>query len=644
VTRPGYTVVTGPAGALSVWPDDRPLPVSWSPTAHRGSTDECLDTIERIMPALIGPDRAAGPDDSAADSIVAFFAASRRRHPDRPAVSDDERSLTYAELDAASDRVAAGLRARDLDHEARIAVYLPRCVHVFVALLGILKAGGVYVPIDTSYSAARRDMMIRASGASLVITTPDLAPDDVPACTVDELAATPSVGAVPVTGSHAACVLFTSGSTGQPKAIVLEHRNIAYFARNTALPTLRPDDRVGHVSSLSFDAFHFDTWCSLAAGAEIVVLPTMPQLVAGDAHRELRRRRITAMLVPTMAVNHVVREDHEAFASLRILHTGGDVIVPSVCRDLLAGGFRGEFWNLYGPSECATACTGHRITEVPDGAESVPIGTDLAGAQVHVLGPDGRVVRDGCVGELYIGGAGVGRGYLGQPRETATRFVPDPFAPGGGRLYRTGDLGRRRPDGRLEFVARADDQVKIRGYRVEPREVERILIRHEGVLDAAVVAVGDDDSRHLVALVVSGTTLSLPALRQAVADVGPDYLVPSAILALDRIPANAHGKRDTAKLRELAKQELDRRRRIVAPRDDVERHLANLWRELLAVEEVGLEDDFYALGGNSMLAFRFRRRVTRDLGVTLDMHDVLGTPVLAGIADLVRARTTAVDA
>ena len=644
MTRPGYAVVAGPAGVLSIWPDGRPLPVSWSPTGHHGSVDECLDAIEDIMPPLVGPGRAADPQGSGTESsIVAFFADSRNRYPDRPAVSDADRSLTYAELDAASDRIAAALRVRDLGHEARIAVYLPRGVPVFVALLGILKAGCVYVPIDTSYSAARRDVMIRESGTALVITTADQAPDEFPSSTVEELAAaTPLEDALPITGDHAACVLFTSGSTGRPKAIVLEHRNISYFARNPALPALRPSDRVGHVSSLSFDAFHFDAWCTLAAGAEIVVLPTMPQLVGSDVQRELRRLRITAMLVPTMAVNHVIREDQEAFASLRVLHTGGDVIVPSVCRDLVAAGFLGEFWNLYGPSECATACTGYRITEVPEGAESVPIGADLAGAAVYVLDQDGRAVPDGAVGELCIGGAGVGRGYLGQPRETATRFVPDPFAPGGGRLYRTGDLGRRRPDGLLEFVARVDDQVKIRGYRVEPREVERILTRHEGVLDVAVVAVGDDDSRHLVALVVAGSSLSLPALRKSVADIGPDYLVPSAILAVDKIPANSHGKRDSTTLRELARRELERRRRIVAPRDEVERRLANLWRELLAVEEVGLDDDFFALGGNSMLAFRFRRRVTKDLGVTLDMHDVLSTPVLAEIADLVRASTATV--
>lgn len=646
-----YTVVASSVGDLSIWPAGRPVPASWRETGDRGSADACLETIARIAPPLIGPGRPPA-GDGGEKSLLRLFAASCHRYPGRTAVSDGPRSMTYAQLDLASDTVAASLRRHGLAREDRVAVYLPRGADVFVALLGILKADGAYVPIDTMYSAARRDLMIRASGACVTITTPGLLAGlqgpGLAGVTMDQLIAgpppdrdqSPVAGKAPgePAGSQAACVLFTSGSTGQPKAVVLEHRNIVYFACNTALPALRPDDRVAHVSSLSFDPFHLETWCTLAAGAQVVVLPAMAQLVEGDVGQALRRHEITAMVAPTMAVNHVVRADPESFSSLRLLHTGGDVILPGACRDLLASSFTGRFYNLYGPTECTTACTGYHIADVPPEADSVPIGTALHDARAYVLDSGGQLVPDGAIGELHVGGAGVARGYLGMPAETASKFLPDPFAAADGRMYRTGDLVRRRPDGVLEFVSRVDDQVKIRGYRVEPREVERVLLRNEAVLDAAVIAEGDVDNRHLVALVAGGATLSLRDLRQKMADTLPHYMVPTVMLAVDKIPANAHGKRDSATLRQLARSELERRRTIVPPRDDLERRLADVWRELLAVEEVGLEDDFYALGGNSMLAFRLRQRLTRDLGVVLEMRDVLGTPVLGGLAELVRAR------
>ena len=581
---------------------------------------------------------------SGEQDLLRLFAASRRRYSGRTAVTDGPCSITYAELDLAADAVAANLRRHGLAREGRVAVYLPRGTDFFIALLGILKAGHAYVPIDTMYSAARRDLMIRASGASVTITTAGLLASlegaGLAGVTMDELADHPPAdeSGLPAAGSQAACVLFTSGSTGEPKAVVLEHRNICYLACNGGLPALRPDDRVAHVSSLSFDPFHMEMWCTLAAGAQIVVLPSMAELVKGNVGQALRRHEITVLVSPTMAVNHAIRADPEAFSGLRLLHAGGDVLLPAACRDLLAGGFGGRFYNLYGPTECATACTGHHVAAVLPEAEIIPIGTALQGAIAYVLDADCQLVPDGAIGELYIGGAGVARGYLGMPRETAIRFLPDPFWVTAGRMYRTGDLVRRNPAGELEFIGRADDQVKIRGYRVEPGEVERALMRDDHVLDAAVIADGEAGNRHLVALIAGTTALSLRDLRRNLAGTLPHYMIPVVILAVEAIPANGHGKRDTGKMRLLARSELERRRKLMPPRDEVERGLADVWRELLAVEEVGMEDDFYALGGDSMLAFRLRQRLTRDLGVVLSMREVLRTPVLGGLADLVRAR------
>ncbi|MFI6761062.1 amino acid adenylation domain-containing protein [Micromonospora sp. NPDC050417] len=579
-------------------------------------------------------------------TLLDLLARSVARFPDRPAVSDDRQSLTYTELDRRSSTLAALLRQRGVGEEDRAALYLDRSVDVFVAILGILKAGACYVAVDTRYPDARRDEMISGSGSRVVITRPEWEPHlahlDVTVLayaggTVDVPADGTGDGAARDLGStirpeQAATVLFTSGSSGTPKAIVLEHRNIVSFACNPDLPGLTPQDRVGQISSLSFDAFHFEMWSTLAYGAEVTVLPPVPELLAADFQREMRRRQITAMLVPTMVINHAVREDRDAFASLRLLQAGGDVLLPSSCRALLGGAFTGELWNLYGPAEITTACTAQRVTAAEAALDNVPIGRPLAGTTVYVLDEQREPVRPGDVGELYVGGPGLARGYLGRADLTGERFVPSPFPGGPSRLYRTGDLAREGADGILEFVGRADSQVKIRGYRVEPGEVERALCRHPDVPDAVVVPSGTGDDRHLLAFVVLDGDLTPAGLRQYARDTLPDFMVPGHFLVLPQIPANEHGKRDQEGLRELVAQHQLRQESYIAPRTATERHLAGLWEELLSAERVGANDDFFALGGHSLLAFRLHRQIRRGLGVDLEHGAVLRNTVLADLA------------
>ncbi|MFF3499865.1 amino acid adenylation domain-containing protein [Streptomyces sp. NPDC003247] len=640
VTAPDlYRLVRADDGTPSVWPSGRPLPPGWHPTGHDGTRDECVAHADALT--ADGHDLPAAPPGSPG-TLVELFRNTARRHPDRPAVSDDTTSLSYAELDRRSDLVAALLRERGIGPEHRVAYHLRRGTPVFVTLLGILKAGAAYVPVDTRYPDARRDLMLTESRPSLVVTDPSesaraaAAGTDVWEFGLDGLAQ-PAEPLPDVHRRNAACLLFTSGSSGTPKGVVLEHHNLVHFATNPALPALTEQDRVGHVSSLSFDAFHFETWYAFAGGAEIVVLPTMPDLLTGDIGRELRRRRITAMLVPTMAFNHVVKEDRDAFATLRVLHTGGDVVLPEACRQLLSGSFAGEFHNLYGPTEGTTACSAHRVSGVADGEDSVPIGRELAGTGLLVLDAGLDEVPDGTVGELHITGAGVARGYLGRPGLTAERFLPDPHATGA-RMYATGDLVLRGPDGALRYVGRADDQVKIRGYRVEPREVERILARHPQLREVAVLAAGTGTDRHLVALVVPHDEVSLKELRAFAQEAMPDFMVPSSIVKVAEIPANDHGKRDTKRLAELIDAHLRHRADHVPPRDETEKFLAELWSELLAVEEIGVHDDFFALGGNSLLAFRMQRRLVRELAVDISAREILTTSELGALAGIVRTR------
>ncbi|MFY1597077.1 non-ribosomal peptide synthetase [Micromonospora sp. WMMD737] len=585
----------------------------------------------------------------AAQTLTGMFATSVRTWPDRPAVSDDATSLTYAELDRRSAALAADLRARGIGTEDRVGLYLDRSVDLVVAVLGILRAGASYVAVDARYPEGRRDHMLVNSGCKLVVTRADWR-QRIAHLGVEELAfrseattAAPAVDLAEPAG--AASVLFTSGSAGQPKAILLEHRNIVSFATNPSLPELVSDDRVGQISSVSFDAFHFELWTTLYRGAEIVVLPAVPELLAADFRREMRRRRITAMLVPTMVINQVIREDRDAFAALRVLQAGGDVLMPSACRDLLNGEFQGELYNLYGPAEATTACTAHRVTADDAERDTIPIGQPIAGATVLLLGDGMRPVPSGEIGEIYIGGPGVARGYLDAPELTQQHFVAGPLPDGPERLYRTGDLARQRPDGVLEFVGRADGQVKIRGYRVEPGEIERCLCRSQGVREAVVLPSGEGEDRHLIAVVVPAEDTTLREIQELARTELPDYLVPSQFALVEEIPSNEHGKRDLAALHEIADGVRERRARHVAPRTEVERYLAELWEELLGVENVGVNEDFFTLGGHSLLAFRMHSQVKRTYGVSVELSAVLRDPVLADVAALVeKARATGAGA
>ncbi|MET9629904.1 non-ribosomal peptide synthetase [Lentzea sp. NPDC006480] len=571
-------------------------------------------------------------------TLVELFARSVRDHSGRPAVADDDQQLTYAELDARSDALAHRLAGLGVGKEDRVAVHLHRGVDVVVAVLGVLKAGAAYLPIDTRYESGRRDHMITAGEVRLVITEPDLATalPDVEVLHWRSEPAEPSADPLPgPEPSDAACVLYTSGSTGQPKAIVLEHRQMVAFALNPALPEMSPDDRTAQVASISFDPANFEIWCTLAAGAELVVLPSIPELLDGDLQRELKRRRITVMLAPAIAINHAVKVDRDSFAPLRVLHSGGDVLLPSTCRDLLASKFSGRLFNLYGPAETTTACTAYEVTEVPEDMESVPIGSAFEGYHLYVLDPGFHPVPPGEPGELWVGGAGVSRGYLNRPDLTAERFVPDPFAADGGAMYRTGDRVRDN-DGVLEYLGRFDTQVKVRGYRVEPGEVERALCANPDVREAAVIAMGEPGDKRLVAFLVPAVeSLSLKELREDLNRRVADFLVPSEFIVLPAMPTDPHGKRDWEDLGHTASSRLRQRPDHVAPRTETERYLAELWERLLIVENVGAADDFFVLGGHSLLAVRVRSLVRKELGVTLRPRAVFENSVLGELAELV---------
>jgi len=570
------------------------------------------------------------------------------RSPERPAVAGSGESLTYGELNARANWLARRLRALGVGPEVTVAVCLERSAALVLAELAVLKAGAAHVALDPAYPAERLAYMVEDSGAPVLLTRRELL-DRLPAAgnviCVDEEPAGEDAGnlEIPVDGGNPAYVIYTSGSTGLPKGVQISHANLANLAAWAAeLYTLTPEDRATVVVSPSFDASQWEIWPLLAAGASLRVPDEETRTSPARLAVWMAEAAITVGFLPTPLAEAVLEEPWPAASRLRVLGCGGDRL-----RRAPRPGTPFRLVNLYGPAECAVVSTGGEVAESALPLDGDPaIGFAIAGARIHLLGRHGERVPMGAPGEIFIGGLGVGRGYLGRPALTAERFVPDPFADEpGARLYRTGDLGRFRPDGSLDFLGRIDRQVKIRGVRIELGEVEAALAALPAVREAvAEVRSLGAGAPVLVAWVVpregeiDGRELAA-ALRRTL----PETMVPTFFVPLAALPLTANGKIDRKALPDPAG--LAGEAAAEGPRTATEEALAGIWSALLGVERVGIHDGFFELGGHSLLAARMISRVQAALGVELPLAELFANPTLGELALAVeRTRGTAVAA
>ncbi|MES1244341.1 MAG: amino acid adenylation domain-containing protein [Acidobacteriota bacterium] len=560
-------------------------------------------------------------------TIHGLFARQAALTPDAVAVEMGEERLTYAGLLGRATRIALGLLRQGLRPEEPVAVLAERSPDLVAALLGILQAGGAYLPLDPSHPAERREWMARDAGARWIEPVGE-EPD----------------GTLPEVPSGAlAYVMYTSGSTGTPKGVAVTHRNVVRLLWNADCAGLGPDEVWLQLSPVAFDLSTLEIWAPLLHGGRLVLFPG--RLGSPDElARVIESRGVTSAWLTAGLFHEVVDGRVEGLRPLRQLLAGGDVVSVDHARRALEANPGLVLIDGYGPTENTTFTTCHRMTAPPSG-DSVPIGRPIANTRACVLDDDLRPVPAGVRGELYAGGEGVARGYLGRPDLTAERFVPDPYGPSGGRLYRTGDLVRRRGDGVLEFLGRRDAQVKIRGVRVEPAEVEAELLACPGVRRAAVVAVGNGGGRSLRAFWVGEA--GEDELRARLRARLPEAMVPSAFVALPDLPLTPNGKVDRRSLAELAAFAVDAVRRTedrVAPRTAVEERLAALWTRVLEMEEVGVFDNFFDLGGHSLLATQLVTRIRDAFGVELPVSFVFETPTLAAQAAAVDGRAGGLDA
>ena len=563
-------------------------------------------------------------------TVHGLFRELAAAHPERVAIVADPGAMTYGELDRASDALAERLIGAGVGSDQVVALCLPRSIEAVVAALAILKAGGAYLPLDPDHPAERLAFAVSDAGARVLVTdrARERALAQLAARTVfvddaaRELAAA-QPRAERATPRTRAYVMYTSGSTGQPKGVQIEHRSIVRLVGRPAYVTLDPSTRFLHAAPLGFDASTLELWGPLLHGGACVIYADPVPTGRGLA-RAIAAHGVTAAWLTAALFNSVVDEDPRLLAGLRQLFTGGEALSPSHVRRALAALPDTELVNGYGPTECTTFTTTFSIPRSPapaGGAElPIPIGRPIADTQVYVLNRAGQPVPIGIVGELYVGGLGVARGYLARPALDAERFVDDHLGSGPpGRLYRTGDRVRWRPDGALDFLGRADGQVKLRGFRIELGEIEARLGALPGVAACAVMVRDDGPSgKRLVAYVVAapdaGPAAGPPALRAQLARALPEFMVPSAFVALAALPVTANGKLDRARLPAPTSARPELAEPYRAPASAREATICRVFGELLGVDRVGALDGFFELGGNSLLALRLLARL-REAGV-----------------------------
>jgi amino acid adenylation domain-containing protein len=546
-------------------------------------------------------------------TLHGLFEAQAERTPDAIAIVFEGQELTYCELDARANQLAHSLVARGIVPETRVGLSLDRSPEMMIGLLGILKAGGAYVPIDPSYPQARIDYMASDANARCVLTRADFRQlDSYPEHS-------PAVAVLP---QNLAYIIYTSGSTGRPKGVMVMHRSVVNltYAAAKRLEGL-PGTRVLQFASLSFDTSVWEIVMAWGRGAALVLAPKERLLPGPDLSALMNEARVDIATIPPAALAAM---SPDSVPQLKTLVSAGEALSWAQVMPWLEGR---TVLNGYGPTENTVGAAIGLVSA----DEPITLGRPFPNIKLYVLDGALQPVPVGVAGELYVGGAGLARGYFNRPDLTAERFLPNPFGAPGSRMYRTGDLVRYRAGGKVEFLGRADHQVKIRGFRIELGEIEAALERHPAINQALVLATGDDEAKRLVAYYTArGDGLSTSELRAFLKESLPDHMVPSFLMALDAFPLTPNDKIDRAAL--PAPDTGTSAEQYVAPRTPTEETLATIWQQVLRVDGVGAGDNFFEIGGHSLLATQAIARINEAFAVALPVRLLFETPDLASLA------------
>jgi amino acid adenylation domain-containing protein len=504
-------------------------------------------------------------------------------------------AITCKELNEKSNRLAHVLQTKGVGPDTIVGIMVERSVEMIVGIMGILKSGGAYLPIDPDYPQERIDYMLKDSGAKLLVTT-----DHISSSAFSASSAVKNL--LPAAGhwqpaTSLAYIMYTSGTTGGPKGVLVPHKNVVRLVKNTNYIELTKNTRILQTGAPVFDATTFEIWGSLLNGGQLVLIEKEVILNARQLGEALKRFNINTLWLSSSLFNQLLENDPGIFSPLAYLLVGGDALSPTHINRLKKTFSELAVINGYGPTENTTFSTTYRIRG--EFESNIPIGRPIANSTAYIVDRDGHLQPIGVSGELVVGGEGLSRGYLNRPELTAEKFVSYRLPVAGRRLYKTGDLGRWLPDGNVEFLGRIDFQVKIRGYRIELGEIEQQLLSYDGIEAAAVIVIIENGENYLSAYFTAEKKIEIPGLRDSLAKKLPYYMIPSYLNQIESIPLTTNGKIDRKTLASI-EHKIDTEIEFVSPQNETEKIVAAIWKEVLGVEQVGIHDNFFNIGGNSL--------------------------------------------
>ena len=588
-------------------------------------------------------------------TIHELFEEQAERNANKIALAFCNQSLTYKQLNEKSNALARVLRNKGIKHNSVVGIMVDRSIEMFIGILGILKAGGAYLPIDPTYPVERVKYILEDSGASILLTQPGVV-DDLLITTIDlwdtGIYDGDSSNIEAVCGPQSiAYVIYTSGTTGNPKGNLITHANVTSVVRDTNYIEITGDDVLLQLSSYAFDGSVFDIFGSLLNGAKLVLAKRETFLDMDQLTRLIEEQRITVFFVTTALFNAIVDVNIECLKNVRKLLFGGERISVRHAEKALKYMGKDKLIHVYGPTETTVFATYYPINEVDKNSRTIPIGKPLTNKKVYILDKNCNMQPIGVAGELYISGVGLAQGYLNMPELTCEKFVPNPFVSiksndGGnceleegsnycGLMYRTGDIGRWLPDGNIEFIGRADQQVKIRGYRIELGEITASILKIDEIQDA--ITIDDEDvsgNKYICSYLVSQNRLTVSEIKEILSNKLPEYMIPAYFIYLDKIPLNANGKVDRKLLPKPGK-DLKTGAEYAMPRNALERKMAEIWEEVLGIDRVGIEDNFFDLGGDSIKAIQLIARLHHH-SYKLEMKDLFLNPTICALSMFVK--------
>ncbi|MEH2068924.1 MAG: amino acid adenylation domain-containing protein [Nostoc sp.] len=586
--------------------------------------------------------------------IHQLFEEQVQHNPNAVAVVFGNQQLTYQQLNAQANQLAHYLRSLGVTADTLVGICVERSLLMVVGILGILKAGGAYVPLDPEYPQERLSFILEDTQLSVILTQEKLvsklgdrlrrgfADRKVDVICLDSnwdiiSQQTQQNSTTSSKAQDLAYVMYTSGSTGQPKGVSIVHRSVVRLVKETNYVSISAQDVIAQASNYAFDAATFEIWGALLNGARLVGVSKELAILPKDFAAFIKAQTISVLFLTTALFNQIAQEVPSAFNSLRHLLFGGEAVDPKWVKEVLKNGAPQRLLHVYGPTENTTFSSWYLVQDVPEDATTIAIGRPIANTQVYILDKNLQPVTVGVPGELHIGGAGLAQGYFNRPETTAEKFIEIELFNKVERLYKTGDLVRYLPDGNIEYIGRIDNQVKIRGFRIELGEIEAVLSQHSHVQVSCVIVREDTPGdKRLVAYVVPQTDVTSikDELRQFLANKLPHYMMPAAFVILESLPLTPNGKVDRRALpipdlySEIAEK-------YIPPRTPIEEKLAQIWAQVLKVEQVGIHNNFFELGGHSLLATQVISRLPDAFGTSLPLRSLFESPTVAQLSEVI---------